>query len=205
MADRCQAVKWESPAGGGTQTDMVPTEINSNEDGLDARAVYLQNDSSEDSTTEVSRDASDNMTFKDGVVSGTKTLTDLLTGTIPEVIQYADESVDSTSDSAWVQAVRFSPTLAAKKYVIWYSMELFGSAVATAGLSRIQLDDTTTVVEGRTASTQGKPPHITVSGVYFFDNSGGSPGTFNFDFDIQAESLTISVQRKRLVIAEVTE
>jgi len=80
MADRVQSIKWESPSGGGTQTDTVPTEINPNEDGLDARSLFLQNDSSADSTVEVSRDASDNMTFKDGVVTGTKTLTELLAG-----------------------------------------------------------------------------------------------------------------------------
>ena len=80
MSDRVQVIKWESPASGGTQTDTVPTEINPNEDGLDARSLFLQNDSSADSTVEISRDASNNMTFQDGVVSGTKTLADLLSG-----------------------------------------------------------------------------------------------------------------------------
>lgn len=80
MSDRVQVIKWESPASGGTQTDTVPTEIDPNEDGLDARSLFLQNNSSADSTVEISRDASDNMTFKDGVVSGTKTLADLLSG-----------------------------------------------------------------------------------------------------------------------------
>jgi len=79
MADRVQVVKWESPAGGGTQTDTVPTEINPNEDNLDARGLNIQNDSSADSTVEISRDVSDNMTFKDGANS-TKTLTELLGG-----------------------------------------------------------------------------------------------------------------------------
>lgn len=80
MADRVQSVKWESPSKGGTQEDITPTEIDPNEDGLDSRAVYIQNDSSSDSDVEISRDASDNMTFKDKVVSGTKTLSDLLAG-----------------------------------------------------------------------------------------------------------------------------
>jgi len=205
MADRTQAIKWESPSKGGTETDTVPTEINPNQDGLDARSSFFQNDTSEDGTVEVSRDSSDNMTFKDGVVSGTKTLTDLLEGTIPVVVQYADETADSSSSSSWVQTVRFSPSLAAAKYLILFSTELFSESVAAAGRVRVQIDDTTEVVEGRTASTLGKPPHITVSGVYFFDNSSGSPGTFNFDFDIWAENQTISLQHKRLVIAQVTE
>lgn len=80
MADRCAPIKWESPSKGGTQTDTVPTEIDPNEDGLNARSLFLQNDSSADSTVEISRDASNNLTIKDGVVSGTKTLADLLSG-----------------------------------------------------------------------------------------------------------------------------
>jgi hypothetical protein len=78
MADRVQAIKWEEPAGGGSELDLVPSELEPNEDGLDARAYHIQNDTSSDSNVKVSRDASDNMTFADGVVSGTKTLTDLL-------------------------------------------------------------------------------------------------------------------------------
>ena len=80
MADRVQAVKWESPSQGGTQEDMVPTELDVNEDGLDARALFLQNDSSSDSTVSISRDASNNLTFEDPVVGATKTLTQLLAG-----------------------------------------------------------------------------------------------------------------------------
>lgn len=60
----------------GYEEDFVPTQ-----DAADTRGVYVQNDSSNDTTVLVSRDASNNMTFKDGVVSGTKTLTDLLVST----------------------------------------------------------------------------------------------------------------------------
>jgi len=80
MADRVQAVKWERPSTGGTETDTVPTEIDTNEDSLDARGLYIQNDTSADDTVLVSRDSSNNMTFKDGVVSGVKTLTELVAG-----------------------------------------------------------------------------------------------------------------------------
>lgn len=80
MADRVQPVKWESTSKGGSTDEPYPAEIDPNEDGLDCRAVMLQNDSSSDSDVEVSRDASGNMTFKDKVVSGTKTLSDLLAG-----------------------------------------------------------------------------------------------------------------------------
>ena len=78
--DRVRVLKIEKPSTGGTQTDVYPTDINPNEDAVDARGVALQNDVSIDETVLISRDASDNMTFADGVVSGTKTLTELLAG-----------------------------------------------------------------------------------------------------------------------------
>jgi len=82
MVDRIRPLKFEDPASGGTQTDDFPTGTNPNEDFVDARGLTIQNDSSDDESVIVSRDASDNLTFQDGVVSGVKTLTDLLaTGT----------------------------------------------------------------------------------------------------------------------------
>lgn len=57
----------------GYEEDFVPDQ-----DAADVRGVYIQNDTSNDTSVLVSRDASNNLTFKDGVVSGTKTLTDLL-------------------------------------------------------------------------------------------------------------------------------
>lgn len=80
MVDRVQVIKWESISEGGSQDDSVPTEINSNEDGLDMRSAFLQNDTSSDKAVNVSRDASDNMTFEDPVVGEVKTLADLLAG-----------------------------------------------------------------------------------------------------------------------------
>lgn len=78
--DRVRVLKIEKPSTGGTQTDVYPTDINPNEDAVDARGMALQNDSSTDETVLISRDASDNMTFADGQVSGTKTLSDLIGG-----------------------------------------------------------------------------------------------------------------------------
>ncbi len=80
MVDRVQAHKWESSDQGGTDDDPLPSEIDPNTDGLDARASFYQNDSSSDSDVFISRDASDNLTFVDKVVGSTKTLTDLLAG-----------------------------------------------------------------------------------------------------------------------------
>lgn len=78
MVDRIRPLKFESPATGGTETDDFPTALDKNEDFVDARGATIQNDSSNDEKVIVSRDASDNMTFQDGIVSGVKTLTDML-------------------------------------------------------------------------------------------------------------------------------
>lgn len=79
--DKVVPVKQESSATGGTPADDVefaqePADVN--QDALEARGYYVQNDTSRDTSVFISRDASNNMTFKDGVVAGTKTLTDLL-------------------------------------------------------------------------------------------------------------------------------
>jgi len=78
--DRVRALKIEKPSTGGTQTDIYPSTVNPSEDALDIRGIVIQNDTSNDEDVVISRDASDNLTFQDGVVSGTKTLTELLAG-----------------------------------------------------------------------------------------------------------------------------
>ncbi len=82
MAERCRVFKRESVATGGDAADdeIDLTPINPAEDFVDARGITFQEGASNDEDVGVSRDSGGNMTFKDGVVSGTKTLTDLLTG-----------------------------------------------------------------------------------------------------------------------------
>lgn len=73
--DRVKPLKIQDS---GDEQELYPQSIDQNEDAMDARGIVLQNDTSDDDTVVVSRNASNDMTFKDGVVSGTKTLTDLL-------------------------------------------------------------------------------------------------------------------------------
>ena len=80
MVDRVKPLKMEGSDTGGTDDDLFPTGLDPNEDFVDARGTTLQNDTSDDDTVRISRDGSDNMTFQDGVVSGSKTLTELLAG-----------------------------------------------------------------------------------------------------------------------------
>lgn len=89
MADRVPPLKQETAEG-----DLLPTEFDHNEDGVDVRSVFYQNDTSDDTNVETSRDSSNNMTFKDGVVSGTKTLTDLLGGAAASLLGRAVFKVD---------------------------------------------------------------------------------------------------------------
>lgn len=79
MVDRIKPLKIESPDSGGTQTDDFPTSVNKNEDFLDCRGIAVQDDSSDDETVRVSRDASGNLTFLDQA-NTVKTLTELLAG-----------------------------------------------------------------------------------------------------------------------------
>jgi hypothetical protein len=79
MVDRVRPLKYEGTDTGGSQTDVWPTSTKINEDFLDSRGAVFQNDTSNDEDVRVSRDASDNMTFQDGVVAGTRLLADFLT------------------------------------------------------------------------------------------------------------------------------
>lgn len=79
MVDRVKPLKIEGPDSGGTQADEFPTSANKNEDFLDCRGISIQDDSSDDETTLLSRDASGNMTFEDSQ-AGSYTLTELTSG-----------------------------------------------------------------------------------------------------------------------------
>jgi hypothetical protein len=94
MVDRIKPLKIEGPGSGGTETDEFPTSMDKNEDFVDARGYCVQNDTSNDEDVRVSRDASDNLTFQDGVVSGVKTLSDLLAGGMsPDTHRQLDQLV----------------------------------------------------------------------------------------------------------------
>lgn len=80
MVDRVQPLKQESAAGGGTETDLFPTETDHNEDYLDARGVTLQNGTSDDEVVLIDRDALDRLTFRDGENTVPVPLTDLIGG-----------------------------------------------------------------------------------------------------------------------------
>jgi len=70
---RIQIQYWDDANG-------VPAVINPNADELDVRGVYIQTDSSDDETVAITRDASNNLKFKDGTVEGEKSLADLIAG-----------------------------------------------------------------------------------------------------------------------------
>lgn len=82
MTDKVRPIKQESSGTGGNPSDDVEylnSPANPNQDALEARGYFIQNNSSSDTNVIVSRDASNNMTFTDPV-AGSYTLTQLSTG-----------------------------------------------------------------------------------------------------------------------------
>ena len=85
--DRVTGVKWESPAGGGTETDKQPTPVNPAEDYPQVRGVILQRhtgpgeyDHTADEAVGLERDDSDRLMLWDSENSTPVTLTALLSG-----------------------------------------------------------------------------------------------------------------------------
>lgn len=98
MVDRVRPMKIEGASIGGDGADDVefgysPTEPN--EDAIDAHGYYIQSTTSSDSSTFIGRDASDNMTFTDGVVGTTYTLSDLAAGGGGGLTEGQHEALDS--------------------------------------------------------------------------------------------------------------
>lgn len=67
MVDRIQVIKWERPGGGGTENPDFPTEIEPNEDALDARGLFIQNDVTADEKVYMTREE-DRLVAKDELV-----------------------------------------------------------------------------------------------------------------------------------------
>lgn len=78
MADRVRPLKLETTTRG-TQLDLFPTEVNPQEDHIEARGITLQNDSSDDESVQVTRDSSSRMTVKDSELTSPTTLRELRT------------------------------------------------------------------------------------------------------------------------------
>lgn len=85
--DRVIGVKWESPAGGGTESDRQPSPLNPAEDYPQVRGVIFQKyvgpgerDHSDDEVVGAERDLSDRLTFWDTENETPIPLTDLVAG-----------------------------------------------------------------------------------------------------------------------------
>jgi hypothetical protein len=78
--DRVQLVKWETAAKGGQVSDEedIPAEIEPEEDAIEVAGVYLQRPGARDTQVLMSRDLSDNLTFRDVASPTAKTLSDLV-------------------------------------------------------------------------------------------------------------------------------
>lgn len=78
--DRVKPLKLESADSGGTQLDEFPSSLDPNEDGVDCRRVFLQDDASDDEAVYAERDGSGNMRFVDQANPTGKTLASLGAG-----------------------------------------------------------------------------------------------------------------------------
>ncbi len=73
MVDRVRPLKLESSTRG-TEVDEFPTELDPSEDYIEVRGVMFQNDTSDDEVAYLSRDASNELIFKDTNLSAERTL-----------------------------------------------------------------------------------------------------------------------------------
>ena len=106
--DRVKPLKIEGTGSGGSTNDDFPTSLNKNQDHVDARGLVIQNDSSDDELVGVSRDSSDNMTFHDDVVSGTKSLADLLAGGMSEEAHRTLDQLTHDLDEGYYEEATYS-------------------------------------------------------------------------------------------------
>lgn len=105
MVERVKPRKIEIISTGGGEDDLLPMPVDTNEDHLDCRGITIQNDSSDNETVILSRDSSDNMTFADGVVSGTKTLTELIEISRDKVCEFWDFVRETMDTTVWTTSV----------------------------------------------------------------------------------------------------
>lgn len=187
---------WLQVGGGGSDTDAIHKSISGEIASLTEKATPAD---------------ADLVVIEDSAASNAKKKVQIqnITGgaTIPTIIQDSEDAEDTTTSTSYVQACRFSPTLEAAKYLVWYSFEFFQEYPSDAykTQARIQIDDTTTIAE--VESPGSDESYEPAAGIYFFDNSGGSGGTFNFDFDFRstASFQDAKIRRKRLALMKVSE
>ncbi len=119
MADRVRVTKHEYASVGGDPTDETDfiDDIDPNEDGVDARSLFLQSDTSSDSDVEVTRDSSDRMTFKDGDNTTPVPLTDLIGGGLtPTTHRDIDQLVHMLAENAYYEVTYAGPRVTAETW-----------------------------------------------------------------------------------------
>lgn len=133
----------------------------------------------------------------DVIIEGT-----LTGGSLPTVLQFSEETIDTTTFITYQEAFRATTTLASGTYVVQYSAEVGQSDADKRASGRLQIDDTTTIAEIEPTAKKTNAFH-SMSGVYFLSTSGA---TYHFDFDFSApDGATTTIRRKRIIIMEVLE
>jgi len=130
-----------------------------NSDAVDARGVYVQNDTSDNTSVLISRDASNNMTFADGVVSGTKTLTDLLN---------AGSGVTENQHASLLQLIHFLDEGPAKGFATGATKTVTGG-IFPSNISWFRAD--TKLLLKQTITWSGPVPTVIKSELYDSDGT----------------------------------
>lgn len=148
--DKVRPLKIEKISGGGSQDNLYPQDLDPNEDGVEARGIILQNDTSSDSAVELSRNASNDMTFKDGSNSE-KTLTELLSGS---------GGVTESSHKALRQLIHFIDNGPADGFTTGAYREMTGTVFPTAIIWYTDSGKTEKIVEKTITWTGVNPTTI---------------------------------------------
>lgn len=172
--DRVRPLKIESVSGGGSQDNVFPHDLNPNEDGVTARGLIIQNDTSDDNTVEISRNASNDMTFKDGVVSGTKTLTDLLaasgiTAEAHKTLRHGIHFIDNGPAEGFASgAYRETTGTVFPTSVIWYVDDTKAEKIVEKTITWSTTAPVPTTIEHKIYDTDGSTVLATITDTFTY-------------------------------------
>lgn len=165
--DRVRPLKFESAETGGTEEDAFPTALDHNEDYVDVRGITIQNNSSNDETVYISRDASNNLVFKDPsnnestlteVLAGTGALTESAHKTLRQLIHFIDNGPAEGFTSGAYREITGTvfPTS-----IVWYTDSTKTDKIVEKNITWTGINPTT--IEWKIYDTDGSSVLATVS------------------------------------------
>jgi hypothetical protein len=179
MSDRVQVLKTESTAGGGSDADAGPyggpQPIDPNEDNVEARGYYLQDDSSDDESVHLSRDGDGKMTFRDEL----NTTPVVLAALVRRHRRLISEAEQDTAATSWQTAASTTGSAVdGGTYLIgWYSEIRIVGGNGGAVQARVLVDD---VEQGRSMHLEAA--YRDVAGFAYVDLAQGTEPALEVQF-----------------------